>query len=145
MKRRFQFGVALLVSVYVLGGLGYRLLSPETPFLDCLYMSVITVTTVGYGEVIDTSSNPLIRTYTLLLILTGTGVMLYAVAVVTAYIVEEDLNQNFWKKRMQRRIDAMKDHFIICGAGETGLRIIEELDRTRRDFVVIDHHERGRV
>ena len=72
------------------------------------------------------------------MILAGVGVMLYSVSVVTAYIVEGDLNQYFWKRRMQRRIDSMKDHFIVCGAGETGQRVIEELAQTKRDFVVID-------
>ncbi len=138
MKRRFQIGIMLLLSEYILGGVGYKVLSPETPILDCLYMAVITVTTVGYSEVIETTASPILRSYTLLLILAGTGVMLYSVSVVTAYIVEGDLNQYFWKRRMQRRIASMKDHFILCGAGETGLRIVEELDRTLRDFVVID-------
>ena len=145
MKRRFQIGIMLLLSEYILGGVGYKVLSPETPILDCLYMAVITVTTVGYSEVIQTTASPILRSYTLLLILAGTGVMLYSVSVVTAYIVEGDLNQYFWKRRMQRRIASMKDHFIVCGAGETGLRIVEELDRTQRDFVVIDpDSERGR-
>ena len=143
MKRRFQIGIALLLSEYILGGIGYKLLSPQTPLLDCLYMSVITVTTVGYGEVIDTTTDPLLRAYTLLLILAGVGVMLYSVSVVTAYIVEGDLNQDFWKRRMQRRIDSMKDHFIVCGAGETGQRVIEELTQTKRDFVVIDPDPRA--
>ncbi len=102
MKRRFQISIALLISVYILGGVGYKLLSPQTPFLDCLYMSVITVTTVGYGEVIDTATDPLLRLYTLLLILAGVGVMLYSVSVVTAYILKGDLNQKFWTRRMQR-------------------------------------------
>ena len=138
MKRRFQIGIALLLSEYILGAVGYKVLSPETSFLDCLYMSVITVTTVGYGEVIDTASSPALRAYTLLLILAGVGVMLYSVSVVTAFIVEGDINQFFWKRRMQRQIASMKGHFIVCGAGETGLRIVEELDRTHREFVVID-------
>ena len=138
MKRRFQIGMALLISVYILGGVGYKLLNPQTPFLDCLYMSVITVTTVGYGEVIDTATDPLLRLYTLLLILAGVGVMLYSVSVVTAYILEGDLNQKFWTRRMQRRIDSMTGHFIVCGAGETGHRIIEELTQTIREFVVLD-------
>ena len=138
VKRRFQIGVALLLGEYILGGVGYKLLSPETPFLDCLYMSVITVTTVGYGEVIDTTASLALRSYTLLLILVGVGIMLYTVAVVTSYIVEGDLNQYFWKRRMQRQVASMKEHFIVCGAGETGRRIIEELARTQRDFVVID-------
>ena len=138
MKRRFQVGVALLLSEYILGGAGYKLLSPETSFLDCLYMSVITVTTVGYGEVIDTTASPALRSYTLLLILAGVGIMLYSVSVVTAFIVEGDLNQYFWKSRMQRQITSMKEHFIVCGAGETGQRIVEELAGTQREFVVID-------
>jgi voltage-gated potassium channel Kch len=128
----------LLLSEYILGGVDYKLLRPQTTIQDCLYMSVVTVTTVGYEEVIDTAANPLLRAYTLLLILAGVGVMLYAVSVVTAYIVEGDLNQKFWNRRMQRRIDSMKEHFIICGAGETGRRVIEELAQTKRDFVVID-------
>ena len=138
MKRRFQIGIVLLLAEYVFGGLGYKLLSPETPLLDCLYMAVITVTTVGYGEVIDTTADPALRSYTLLLILAGVGVMLYSVSVVTAYIIEGDLNRNFWKRRMQRRIDSMNGHFIVCGAGETGQRVIEELAQTKRQFVVID-------
>jgi voltage-gated potassium channel len=101
-------------------------------------MSVITVTTVGYGEVIPTENAPALRSYTLALILVGVGVMLYAVAVVTAFIVEGDLNQYFWKRRMQRHIDALTEHFIVCGAGETGQRVIEELSQTNREFVVID-------
>ena len=56
MKRRFQIGIALLLSEYIFGGIGYKLLSPQTPLLGCLYMSVITVTTVGYAEVIDTTT-----------------------------------------------------------------------------------------
>ncbi len=138
MKRRFQIGIALLLSEYLLGGLGYKILSPQTSFLDCLYMSVITVTTVGYSEVIDTAASPILRSYTLFLILAGVGVMLYAVSVVTAFIVEGDLNQYFWKRRMERQIARLKDHFVVCGAGETGMRIIEELANTERDFVVID-------
>ena len=138
MKRRFQIGIALLLSEYLLGGLGYKILSPQTSFLDCLYMSVITVTTVGYTEVIDTAASPILRSYTLFLILAGVGVMLYSVSVVTAFIVEGDLNQYFLKRRMERQIAILKNHFIICGAGETGMRIVEELARTQRDFVVID-------
>jgi voltage-gated potassium channel len=138
MKRRFQIGVFLLLGSYILGGVGYKVLSPETPFLDCLYMSVITVTTVGYGEVIVMDDEPALRSYTLASILIGVGVMLYAVAVVTAFIVEGDLNQNFWKRRMQHRIDSLTGHFIVCGAGDTGQRIIEEFLRTDREFVVID-------
>ena len=53
MSRRFTIGLLLLLSVYLLGGLGYKLFSPDTPFIDCLYMSVITVASVGFTEVVN--------------------------------------------------------------------------------------------
>lgn len=138
MARRFQVGILLLFGVYFLGGVGYKILSPETPFINCLYMSVITVASVGYGEFVDPSGRPIIRIYTMVLILFGMAITLYAVSIVTAFVVEGDLKQYFWMRRMGRKIEAMNGHFIVCGAGETGMRVIDELVRTQRDFVVID-------
>src|SRR5207249_9499174 len=105
MKRRFQIGIALLLGSYVVGAAGYKVLSPQTPFLDCLYMSVITIATVGFGEVVDTKNSAVLRSYTLVLILVGVGVMLYAVSVVAGYCVEGGVNQYFCKQRLQRRMD----------------------------------------
>jgi voltage-gated potassium channel len=127
----------------LLGGVGYKALSPETPFGDCLYMAVITVASVGFAEVVSSAGRPDIRIYTTVLILFGVAVHLYAVSVVTAFVVEGDLSHYFRKKRMDRRIQSMVGHFVVCGAGETGLRIIEELIKTQREFVVIDSDERA--
>jgi len=138
MTRRVTIGLLLLVFVYVGGGVGFKLLSPDTAFIDCLYMSVITVASVGFGEVIDTAHHPELRIYIMALILFGIAIHLYAVSVVTAFIVEGDLSHYFWKKRMSRLIQSMKGHYVVCGAGETGRRIIDELIKTHRPFVVID-------
>ncbi len=138
MSRRFAVGVALLFGVYFFGAAGYKILSPETTFLDCLYMSVITVASVGFGEVVDMAHHPELRLYTMVLILFGMATQLYAVSVVTAFVVEGDLSHYFWRRRMTRKIQSMTGHYVVCGAGETGMRIIEELVATRRDFVVID-------
>jgi voltage-gated potassium channel len=138
MNRRFAIGVALLLGVYIFGGVGYKIMSPETSYVDCLYMSVITVASVGFAEVVDNAHRPELRAYTMVLILFGMAVHLYAVSVVTAFVVEGDLSHYFWRRRMARKIESMKEHYVICGAGETGMRIIEELIATHRDFVVID-------
>lgn len=138
MNRRFALGVALLLGVYIFGGVGYKIMSPETSYVDCLYMSVITVASVGFSEVVDNANRPELRTYTMVLILFGMAVHLYAVSVVTAFVVEGDLSHYFWRRRMARKIESMNGHYVICGAGETGMRIIEELIATKREFVVID-------
>jgi voltage-gated potassium channel len=143
MNRRLKVAVALLIGVYAIGGVGYRLLSPSTPFIDCLYMSVITVASVGYAEVIDSEGHPALRAFTMILILFGMAVHLYAVSVVTAFVVEGDLSQYFWKRRMSRKIESMRNHFVVCGAGDTGMRIVEELVKTNHDFVVIDYAQRA--
>jgi voltage-gated potassium channel len=143
MARRFRIGLLLLLSVYALGGIGYKLFSPATPFIDCLYMSVITVASVGFTEVINSAGRPGLRIYMMALILFGVAIHLYAVSILTAFVVEGDLSHYFWKRRMSRKIEALTGHFVVCGAGETGMRMIDELIMTRRSFVVIDSDEKA--
>jgi voltage-gated potassium channel len=143
MARRFRIGLILLFSIYLLGAIGYKLFSPSTAFLDCLYMSVITVASVGFTEVINSAGRPGLRVYMMMLILFGVAIHLYAVSILTAFVVEGDLSHYFWKKRMSRKIEAMNGHYVVCGAGETGMRIIEELIKTKRPFVVIDSDEKA--
>jgi len=138
VTRRFTIGLVLLIGVYVVGGVGFKFFSPSTPFIDCLYMSVITVASVGFGEVIDSTGRAGLKTYIMVLILFGVAIHLYAVSIVTAFVVEGDLSHYFWKKRMNRNVESMSGHYVVCGAGDTGMRIIDELIRTKRDFVVID-------
>jgi voltage-gated potassium channel len=104
-------------------------------------MSIITVASVGFNEVINSTGRPDLRIYTITLILFGVAVHLYAVSILTAFVVEGDLSHYFWKKRMTRKIESMTGHYVVCGAGETGMRVIEELMTTKRDFVVIDSDE----
>lgn len=143
MSRRFTIGLLLLFNIYFLGGVGYKVLTPQTPLIDCLYMSVITVASVGFNEVIDSTGNPALRLYTMMLILFGVAVHLYAVSILTAFVVEGDLSHYFWKKRMTRKIESISGHYVVCGAGETGMRIVDELMKTKREFVVIDSDEKA--
>ena len=143
MGKRFTVGVLLLMGTYIFGAVGYQVLSPKSSFLDCLYMSVITVASVGFTEVIDSSVHPLVRSYTIALIMIGMAVHVYAISVVTAFVVEGDLSQYFWKRRMSKKISSMNGHYVVLGGGETGMRIAEELIATKRDFVVVDSDQRA--
>ena len=109
---------------------------------DCLYMTVITLATVGYGEMLEGMSEvPYARLWTVGVILCGSGILLYWVSAFTAIIVEGDLGGTIRRRRMDRNIERMRDHVIVCGAGTTGVHAIQELIATRTPFVVIDHSE----
>src|SRR5205823_113576 len=94
-----------------------------------------------FDEVIKSAGRPYLRMYTMSLIIVGMAVHVYAISVLTAYVVEGDLSHYFWKRRMSRKIQSMSGHFVICGGGETGMRIVEELVKTKREFVVIDSNQ----
>ncbi len=133
----------LVLGIYVVGGLGYKAFSPGTAMVDCLYMSVITVASVGFAEIIPSAGRPYLRVYTMGLIIVGMAIQVYSVSVVTAFVVEGDLSHYFWKRRMSRKIASMSGHFVVCGGGETGTRIVEELIKTKRDFVVIESSQQA--
>jgi voltage-gated potassium channel len=136
----------MLLVVVVLSAVAvYRWFGgPDVTVLDAFYMAVITVTTVGYGEVVDTHNNPHLRLFNIFFILIGIGIMLYVFSASTAFIVEGELNHIFWRRKMQKMIRDMHDHLIICGAGETGTYLVKELLKTGNVFIVIDHDE-GRL
>lgn len=129
--------VAVLSAVAVYMWFG----GPHVTLLDAVYMAVVTISTVGYGEIVDTQFHPGLRLFNIFFILFGIGIMLYVFSVSTAFIVEGELNHIFWRRKMQKIIRDMHDHLIICGAGETGTYLVKELLKTGNVFVVIDHDE----
>ena len=142
LRRRLGFTLFLLLAMVVVSAVGYRLLGgPNVTALDAIYMAVVTVSTVGYTEVIDTSTNPALRVFNIFVILFGTGIVLYVFSTMTAFVVEGDLKDLFRRRKMLKQIRNMKDHFIVCGAGEVGQHVVKELIKTRNPFVVIDHDE----
>jgi len=101
-------------------------------------MTVISLTTVGYGEVIDVSSRPPAIIYTMVLILSGMGVLVYAASSLTAFIVEGHFTGLLRRKHMQNQINKLSGHCIVCGAGETGIRVIDELIKNLSQVVAVD-------
>jgi len=129
----------LLLIIFVGGTIGYAIIGgKEHSLLDAVYMTTITLTTVGYEEVIDLTGRPGAQIFTVLLLLTGTGTFVYFFSNLTAFLVEGTLERIFWRRRMAREIDRLSDHYVVCGVGGTGEHIVRELLETRRPFVVID-------
>ena len=146
--RRLVVAFALLVGVNFALAAGYWLLNhgrtnpdgSEIGYLQCLYMTVISTFTVGYGEALPIAT-PVDRIYTMLVIVLGLGTMGYGVSQMTAFIVEGELRGILERRKMDKHIAAMRDHFIVCGTGDTGRYIIEELLVTKRPFVAVDVDE----
>lgn len=142
-RNRLAAGFVLLIAVIAGGTLGYWLIGdgrwrPE----DCLYMTVITVTTVGYGEVlVGMEEVAYARGFTMGLLVFGTGVLVYFASTITGFIVEGELKRVLAQSRLRKRIKRMKDHIVVCGAGSTGRHIIEELLKVDVAVVAIDKNE----
>lgn len=135
IRPTMQRVAAVVAAVLAAGAAGYSLIE-GWPLFDSLYMTVITLATVGYGETHPLSTAG--RVFTIVLILSGIGVLTWAFSTVTAFVVEGELRGALRRHRMEQQIAALKDHYIVCGASRIGLVIIEELAQTRRSFVVID-------
>jgi voltage-gated potassium channel len=129
--------VLMLMAILFAGAFGYHLIE-GWPFFDALYMTVITLATVGYGETHPLSNAG--RAFTIFLILGGIGIITYGVTTVTAFLVEGEMNGYLRRRRMQRTIGKLKGHFIVCGGGKNGRYVIEELHRTKREVVVVERN-----
>ncbi|MSP25334.1 MAG: potassium channel protein [Myxococcales bacterium] len=131
-------GFALIVVVFA-GTLGYWLLGKGNwPVDDCVYMVLITLTTVGYAEVLPLTTTEHGRTFTMFVMLGGMGVSFYFLSALTAFVIEGDLREVLWRRRMNKRIAGLSGHYIVCGAGRTGRHVIEELLREKSTVVVIE-------
>jgi voltage-gated potassium channel len=137
--RKWLWAAVGIVAIVILGTFGYRILGGGNySYIDCLYMAVITITTIGYGEIIDMSHNPAGRIFTIFFALTGIGMMTYILMSATAFVVEGRINEVFRRRRMEKNIGKLRRHYIICGVEGVGHYIGNELHSTQRPFVLVD-------
>ena len=142
LLRKFRTPFILLILVLITGTTGYYFVGEgKYSVLDCFYMTVITILTIGYGEIIDLTNNTYGRLFTILIAFTGIGTATYIISTFTAIIVEGQLKETFKKRRMEKNINKLSDHYIVCGAGRVGSVILRELYSTNRPCVVIDRDE----
>jgi voltage-gated potassium channel len=137
---RQRLALILLAMVITLGGgtLGFVLIEHYSVF-DAFYMTLTTVTTVGYGEIHPLSHAG--RVFNTILILFGVIAVLLAVGGMTQTIVELELNQFFGKRRVKGMISKLEGHVIVCGFGRVGRGAADELRQARVPFVVVDNNE----
>jgi voltage-gated potassium channel len=142
IRRRLLYALLMLVVVAAAAVVGYRALAgPSVTLLQALYMAIITLAGVGYGEIVDTSRNPALRVFNIFVVLFGVAITVYVFSVLTAFLVEADIRNVFRRRKMQKRISQLKNHYIVCGLGGTGRYAAVELHNTRTPCVVIESQE----
>jgi len=138
-RKRLLVACCLLITVGTIAVIGYKVLGgPSVTVLDAIYMVVITLSGVGYDEIVNTANNHALRVFNIFVVLTGAGIAVYVFSVLTAFLVEGELRHLFRRSRMKKQISELKNHYIVCGFGETGRHVVDELEKTHTPFVVVD-------
>lgn len=139
IKKRLYLVLFAVFLVVTAGSTGYYILFGGKPdFIDCLYMTVISLTSVGYGEILEVTGNIPAQVFTMLLITFGMGIILYGISTLTAFLIEGEFSGVWRKKQMRKRIEKLKSHYIVCGGGETGRPLLAELVKNREPVVLIE-------
>lgn len=142
LLRKFRIPFILLISVLIIGSAGYWYIGGgKYSVIDCIYMTVITILTIGYAEIIDLTNNSAGRLFTIIIAFTGIGTATYIFSTFTALIVEGQLKETFKNRKMEKKVKKLEKHYIICGAGRVGSVILHELYTTNRPCVIIDKDE----
>lgn len=137
--KKLLWSAFALIGILAVGTLGYWLVTDtKVTFFEALYMTVITISTIGFSEIIDLSGNPAGRVFTMVLAFSGIGLLTYLLSNLTAFVVEGQLSETFRKRKMEKAAQLLQDHFIICGLSLVGRHIGGELKATRQPFVVIE-------
>ena len=138
-RRKIYISLILFAAVFLIGVAGFKFFGgPEVSLLDCVYMTAITISTIGYGEVVDLSAHPAGRVFNILFIILSLGTIAFAVSSITGFIIEGELKNLLGRRRMEKDIARLKDHYLVCGSDETAQTVIRELLLTQRDFVVVE-------
>ena len=134
--KRLRISFALLLATILFGVSGYYFLE-GMPLFDAFYMTIITISTVGFNEVKPLSSQG--RVITILIISTGITIGAYTIGTLLRMLIEGELKKTFGRRKVEKQILSLKEHVIICGYGRIGRLICQELQAHNKDFVVIEN------
>jgi voltage-gated potassium channel len=133
--RQLQLAFACLALLIAAGSTGYRLIE-GMPWLDAVYMTVITVTTVGFGEVHPL--HPAGRLFTMGVIAFGVGIGAWTAATAVEVLLGQSLWLTVQRRKMRQSVESLSDHFVVCGYGRLGTRIVRDLETRGEAFVVVE-------
>ncbi len=135
---RLILPATIVVSMFLFGTVGFFILgNGRWTLFDCAYMTSMTLTTVGYGEVLEGMGRGG-RLFAMVLMWAGMGVILYSISMMIGFVVEQNLPRILRERKMNKRMAALKNHYIVCGAGKTGLTAAREMEASGRQCVVIE-------
>ncbi len=129
---------AAMISIIITGVIGYMLIEGAS-FLNSLYMVIITITTIGYGEVVPLGSGG--KIFTILLIIAGVGTVAYTLVSAVEFMIENSLSGFMGRRKMRKGIETMIGHYILCGYGRVGQYIAEDLEDAGASFVIIERDQ----
>ncbi len=139
--KRLELTLIIFAGVLVIGTVGFKLFEPQYTWFNSLYMTVITISTIGFTEIVDASNNVGVRVFTIFIAFSGIGVLTYLVSNVASLIIEGNISENIKRKNMEKKINSLEKHFIICGCGNVGMNIVNELLKTKRQFIIAGKNE----
>ena len=134
---KFRYSIFLLTAIIAFGTVGYYIFE-EMPLFEAFYMTIITISTVGFSEI-----RPLTvvgRSITLVVIVLGISVGTYTIGIIVRWFVEGELSKIFGRRKLQKKMADLKNHYIICGFGRIGRIICQELYEDNIEFVVIEQN-----
>ncbi|MEN3322602.1 potassium channel protein [Mariniflexile soesokkakense] len=134
-RTKIYTAIFFLVVILLIGIVGYKFIS-DYSWIDAVYMTVITLTTVGFGEVVPLDYNS--KIFTIFLILASVIIMGYALSIITEYILSKNNLEELKYKKMQKEINSFKNHVVICGYGRNGKQAASKLLAHKKAFVVIE-------
>ena len=134
---KIYYALFFILLICVIGVIGFMNIEGYS-LMDAVYMTVITVSTVGFQEVVELSENG--RLFTTFLIIASFGTFAYSVSVVTTYVVSGDFNKYFKDYKVKKEIKSVENHTIVCGYGRNGSQAVDKLATYNESFVVIDNN-----
>ncbi|MEM8847322.1 MAG: potassium channel protein [Bacteroidota bacterium] len=137
-RSKIVLALSLMFLVLVVGVVGYKLFSNFT-WVEAIYMTIITVTTVGFSEVRPLDAEA--KIFTVFLIVTSVFIFGYAISVVTEYLLGRNSLQLLKKKKVKKKIEALADHIVVCGFGRNGMQAAARLKAYKKPFVVIEKNK----
>jgi len=135
LQRNLILSIIFLIAVFFIGVIGYRIIEKNWSILDAVYMTAITLATVGYTDLGVSSTG---RIFTIILIVIGISIFAYSISTAVAFVIEGQLTDVLKRRKMENQIEKLENHCIICGAGDTGIHVIDEYITMKMDFIVIE-------